>query len=76
VTPEAGNALLTEREIEVLRLVAQGDSNPEIAETLFITVNTVKAHLKNILHKLQLANRTQAAAYAVQSGLVTPSLQR
>lgn len=71
-TLEADNALLTERELEVLRLVAQGSSNPQIAEALYITVNTVKAHLKNILHKLQLANRTQAAAYAVQTGLVTP----
>lgn len=62
---------LTEREIDVLRLVAQGASNPQIAETLHITVNTVKVHLRNILAKLQLDNRTQAAAYAVQSGLVS-----
>src|SRR5690606_34108206 len=55
---------LTERELDVLRLVAQGASNPQIAETLHITVNTVKVHLRNILAKLQLDNRTQAAAYA------------
>lgn len=62
---------LTEREIDVLRLVAQGASNPQIAEDLHITVNTVKVHLRNILSKLQLDNRTQAAAYAVQSGLIS-----
>jgi len=63
---------LTEREIEVLRLVAQGVSNPDIAQQLFITVNTVKTHLRNILEKLQLENRTQAATYAVQKGLISP----
>lgn len=64
---------LTEREIDVLRLVAKGYSNPQIAEELYITVNTVKSHLKNILAKLQLDNRTQVAAYALQSGLVSPN---
>lgn len=64
---------LTEREIDVLRLVAKGYSNPQIAEELCITVNTVKSHLKNILAKLQLDNRTQVAAYALQSGLVSPN---
>jgi DNA-binding NarL/FixJ family response regulator len=68
---ETGAEALTEREVEVLRLVARGASNPQIAETLCITVNTVKVHLRNILDKLQLENRTQAAAYAVQSGLVS-----
>lgn len=61
---------LTQREIEVLRLVARGFSNPQIACELCITVNTVKSHLKNILTKLQLDNRTQVAAYAAQSGLL------
>jgi DNA-binding NarL/FixJ family response regulator len=64
--------ILTEREIEVLRLLARGDSNPEIAEELHITVNTVKTHISHILAKLQLDNRTQAAAYAVQRRLVSP----
>lgn len=64
-----GEQALTEREIQVLRLVAQGESNPQIAEALCITVNTVKVHLRNILAKLRLENRTQVAAYAVQSGL-------
>jgi DNA-binding NarL/FixJ family response regulator len=63
---------LTEREIDVLRLVAQGYSNLQIADELCITVNTVKSHLKNILAKLKLENRTQVAAYALQSGLVSP----
>jgi two-component system nitrate/nitrite response regulator NarL len=61
---------LTEREIEVLRLVVQGASNPEIADELCITVNTVKSHVKNILYKLRLENRTQVATYAMQTGLV------
>lgn len=63
---------LTDREIEVLRLLAQGASNPQIAEELVITVNTVKTHISHILTKLQLENRTQAAAYAVQKGFVAP----
>ena len=58
VHTEDGQAALTEREIQVLRLVAQGSSNPEIAEKLCISINTVKTHLSSILHKLQLENRT------------------
>ena len=69
-TPEEDN--LTEREFEVLRLVARGASNMQIAEELVISVNTVKSHLKNILAKLQLENRTQVAAYALERGLVKP----
>lgn len=60
---------LTPREVEVLRLVARGASNPEIAAELHVTVNTVKAHLKRILEKLNVHNRTQAAAYAMRRGL-------
>jgi DNA-binding NarL/FixJ family response regulator len=70
-TPEDDS--LTGRELEVLRLVARGDSNMQIAEELVISVNTVKSHLKNILSKLQLENRTQVAAYALERGLVKPS---
>jgi len=69
--PAADGDMLTDREIDVLRLVAQGMSNPQIAEHLNITVNTVKVHLRNILNKLQVENRTQAAAFAVRSGLVS-----
>ena len=68
--PDEAAQTLTDREIDVLRLVAQGASNPQIAGTLCITVNTVKVHLRNILEKLQLANRTQAATFALQNGLV------
>lgn len=67
---QAGEESLTEREIEVLRLVAQGASNSQIADALTISVNTVKVHLRNILDKLRLDNRTQAAAYALRCGLV------
>ncbi|MCA9976265.1 MAG: response regulator transcription factor [Anaerolineales bacterium] len=63
---------LTDREMEVLQLLAQGASNPQIAEDLFITINTVKTHISHILSKLQVENRTQAAAYAVQKGIVPP----
>ena len=69
-TPEDDS--LTGRELEVLRLVARGASNLQIAEELVISVNTVKSHLKNILSKLQLENRTQVAAYALETGLVKP----
>ncbi|MFL5732250.1 MAG: response regulator [Chloroflexia bacterium] len=61
---------LTEREKDVLRLVARGATNRDIATELIITENTVKVHLRNILDKLQLRNRQQAAAYAVQEGLI------
>lgn len=63
---------LTTRELEVLQLVARGARNVQIAQELFISVNTVKTHLKHILEKLRMENRTQAATYAVQAGLVSP----
>jgi DNA-binding NarL/FixJ family response regulator len=69
---DKGETSLTERELRVLRLVASGASNSEIAENLSISVNTVKSHLKNILDKLHLDNRTQAATYAFERGLVSP----
>jgi DNA-binding NarL/FixJ family response regulator len=64
------DAKLSPREDEVLRLVAQGATNKEIADSLFISENTVKTHLRNIMEKLHLANRSQAAAYAINRGLV------
>jgi DNA-binding NarL/FixJ family response regulator len=69
---EKGEQSLTERELFVLRLVASGASNHQIAEKLTISINTVKSHIKNILEKLQLENRTQAATYALKHGLVSP----
>ena len=62
---------LSPREGEVLQLVAQGASNKKIADSLFISENTVKTHLRNIMEKLHLANRSQAAAYAVKRGLTS-----
>ncbi len=61
---------LTDRELEVLKLIANGLSNNQIAETLVISENTVKGHVSNILSKLHLADRTQVAVYAWQKGLV------
>lgn len=60
---------LSEREVQVLRLVAQGLSNREIADRLVVSERTVRAHVSNILNKLHLANRTQAALYAIREGL-------
>ena len=66
-TPEP----LTEREVEVLQVVAQGKSNQEIAEELVISEATVRTHVSNILGKLHLASRTQAALYALREGLAS-----
>jgi NarL family two-component system response regulator LiaR len=62
---------LTERELDVLRLIAGGKSNREIAEHLTISDMTVRTHVSNILGKLQLASRTQAALYALRTGLAS-----
>ena len=66
--PDALDAL-TAREEQVLRLVANGATNREVADALSITENTVKVHLRNILEKLHLQNRVQASAYAIRQGL-------
>lgn len=65
--PPTGDPL-TARETQILALVAQGHSNQEIADTLFISERTVRTHVSHILDKLHLANRTQAALYALQEG--------
>jgi DNA-binding NarL/FixJ family response regulator len=70
--PSAEDSPLTEREGEILRLVACGATNGEIARTLWITQQTVKFHLSNIYRKLDLANRTEACHYAHVTGLVAP----
>jgi NarL family two-component system response regulator LiaR len=62
---------LTEREVEVLSLVAQGLTNQEIADRLYVSERTVRTHVSNILSKLHLANRTQAALYALRKGLAS-----
>ena len=67
--PESPEAL-TERETEVLRLLAQGQSNKEVARQLSIGEKTVKTHVSSILGKLNVSSRTQAALYAVRIGLV------
>ena len=68
MTPEEA---LTPREIEILRYLARGFSNQEIAGELDISITTVATHVRNILGKLHLANRTQAALYAIEWGIAT-----
>lgn len=61
---------LTKRELEILQLIVQGNTNSEIAEKLYLTIGTVKTHLRNIFNKLKVSDRTQAAVIALRSGLV------
>ena len=70
VAAERIRAELSDREIEVLKLIASGEDNAEIADKLFISPKTVKNHISNILVKLHIENRIQAAVYAVRSGIV------
>jgi DNA-binding NarL/FixJ family response regulator len=64
---------LTKRELDVLKGVAQGMSNAEIAQHLSVSVTTVRSHVHSLLGKLNLSSRTQAALYAIEIGLVTPT---
>ncbi|MEP6629442.1 MAG: response regulator transcription factor, partial [Lapillicoccus sp.] len=63
---------LTQREVEVLKLVARGLGNRDIGQQLFISENTVKNHVRNILEKLQLHTRMEAAMYAVRQNIIDP----
>jgi len=72
-TPESPEALaepLTERETEVLKLIARGKANKQIASEMFVAMSTVKTHVNNLYRKLGVSSRTQAALYAVRVGLV------
>lgn len=62
-------ASLSSRELEVLQLIVEGNSNVEIAAALYISVGTVKTHIRNILSKLNVNHRTQAAVFALRHGL-------
>jgi len=62
---------LTEREMEVLHLVVQGHSNQQIADVMVISIATVKAHISNVLSKLQVSSRTEASAYAIKNKIVS-----
>jgi NarL family two-component system response regulator LiaR len=70
--PEALTEPLTEREAEVLELIARGKANKQIARELFVAMSTVKTHINNLYRKLNLSSRTQAALYAARIGLVAP----
>lgn len=71
-TPALPQNILTDRETEVLCLLGSGLTNYEIGERLFVSEHTVKVHLRNVLTKLNLRNRQQAAAYAAQRGMIRP----
>ena len=78
-TPSAGgdrSKLLTERELEIVRLVGEGHSNRELARMLWVTEQTVKFHLTNIYRKLGVSNRTEASRWAQAHGLLSPAPAR
>ena len=70
VQPNPNLALLSEREMEVLKLIVEGKSNAEIAEQLYLSTNTIKTHVRGIMNKLAVVDRVQAAVIALRSGIV------
>ena len=68
--PKGQNIPLSDREIEIIRLLAEGMSNKSISERLSLSQNTIKYHLKNILQKLNVQNRTEAVMYAIRNNLI------
>jgi DNA-binding NarL/FixJ family response regulator len=68
--PNPNLALLSEREMEVLKLIVEGKSNAEIAEKLYLSTNTIKTHVRGIMNKLAVDDRVQAAVIALRSGIV------
>ncbi|MBE9072161.1 response regulator transcription factor [Microcystis sp. LEGE 08355] len=70
VQPNPNLALLSEREMEVLKLIVEGKSNAEIAEKLYLSTNTIKTHVRGIMNKLAVDDRVQAAVIALRSGIV------
>jgi DNA-binding NarL/FixJ family response regulator len=75
-SPDKGRKELSDREIEVVALVATGHRNKEIANKLFISEQTVKTHLSNIFQKLEVNDRLELALYAMRNGLVSPPVDR
>jgi len=69
---ESADRILTSREEEVLKLIAEGHSSKDIAETLFISIKTVQRHRANLLHKLGLRDRLELTRYAIRAGLIEP----
>jgi len=69
-TPTDNQAHLSQRELEVLKLIVEGKSNPEIAKILYLSPNTIKTHVRGIMNKLSVDDRVQAAVVALRSGLV------
>jgi DNA-binding CsgD family transcriptional regulator len=74
VPREEGVNVLTRREVEILRLVAEGHSNSTLAKMLWVTEQTVKFHLANIYRKLNVANRTEASRWAHLNGMLAASI--
>jgi NarL family two-component system response regulator LiaR len=70
LTEKSNTEGLTERELEILSLIAQGSSNREIGDSLFLSEKTIKNYITSIFQKLQTSDRTQAAVYAIQRGLI------